>query len=225
MDSARCAWCVVRTMVRPLGLLWIGQVRKSASRSTMCLALATSRFENGSSSSSSLQDAGERRALAHALRILGQRAGERGVQADGAQRHLGRTHAGTASIRVQFGKVAKVLHGCEFVVEHGRMAHVCDTAAAFGGIGTQNRNRSVSRLGQAGDQAQQCGFAGTVLAQQHGNRSRLECERQIADRGKAAEELRNSGERDGGREGGGLHRYSLNTIGCGSHSSRKTRTR
>ncbi len=48
-----------------------------------------------------LEDAGEGGALAHALRVLADGTGEGGVEADGAEGHLGAADAGAASVAVQ----------------------------------------------------------------------------------------------------------------------------
>ena len=110
-----------------------------------------------------LEHAGQRGALAHALRVLPDRPGQFGVQADCTQRHLRRADAVAGA--VQGGEVDEVLHGRKLVVEHGRVRHVGDTTAALRWGCAEDVQRSLGRLGQTGEQAQQGGLAGAVFAQ------------------------------------------------------------
>ena len=108
------------------------------------------------------QNAGQRGALAHALRILAERAVEVGVEADLAQR-FGWIEAGAAGIEA--GEVAQILLAGELVVEHGCVAHVADAGARFVRLMVaEDRDFAVGGPQQAGENAQQGGFAGAVFA-------------------------------------------------------------
>ena len=117
-----------------------------------------------------LQGAGEGGALAHALGVLSDRAGEGGVESDGAQGHLRRTAgAGATYARgVQVREVTEIFHRGKLVVEHGRVAHVRDTARQLAGLGAEDTQVAVAWSGQAREQAEQCGFTGTVLPEDDG---------------------------------------------------------
>ena len=109
----------------------------------MWLALATSRLEKGSS---------RRRSSGSVWRTRAREARWRmpweywptgrvrcGVEADGAEGHLGRAYAGAAFVAVERGEVVEVFHGGELVVEHGGVAHVGDAAALRGGVCRRRR--------------------------------------------------------------------------------------
>ena len=123
MGAAASRWWVVMTMVR---LLW----RKPASRATIWLHAFDIHVGEGLVEEEQLGDgkqgAGERGALAHALGVLAESAGEFGVEAYLAE-HLGGGKAGAAG--VEAGEVAQVFLGGELVVEHGGVAHVADAGA------------------------------------------------------------------------------------------------
>ena len=134
------------------------------------------------------QDAGERGALAHALRVLAEGAVEIGVEADLAQGFGGRK-AGAAGIEA--GEVAEILLGGELVVEHGRVAHVADAGAGVMGLESCRRHCDRAEAGaeQSGENAEQSGFAGAVFADENVAAAGLEIDGDLAKRGKGAEEL------------------------------------
>jgi hypothetical protein len=147
-----------------------------------------------------LQDAGERGALAHALGVLADRAGERGVEADGAESHLGGggAAADAASGILQPGEVAEVFDGGELVVEHGLVAHIGDAAALLVGIATEDFDRPASGGDETGDNAQEGGFAGAVIAKDDGGGADGEVGGDLAQGGEAAVELGDGIEARGG---------------------------
>src|SRR6185312_16380717 len=110
------------------------------------------------------QDAGQGGALAHALGVLAGGAGKRWVEADGVEGGL-RREAGAAA--VESGEVAKVFGGGEFVVKHGRVAHVADAIAGVGGfVFAEDVEAAVGGPEEAGNNAEEGGLAGSVFAEQ-----------------------------------------------------------
>ncbi len=136
-----------------------------------------------------LEDAGEGGALAHALRVLADGAGEVGVEADGAEGHLGGADAGAAAVAVEGGEVVEVLHGGELVVEHGRVAHVGDAAALLVGAFAEDGDGAASGRDEAGDDAEEGGFAGAVFAEDDGAGSGGEGRGDVAEGGEGAVDL------------------------------------
>ena len=135
------------------------------------------------------QHAGERGALAHALRILADEAVELGIEADLAERVGGR-EAGAAGVKA--AEVAEILLGGELVIEHGRVAHVADAGAGIMGLRfAEDADRAVRGAKKAGKNAQQRGFSGAVFAEENVAAARLEIERDLAESGKTAEEFGN----------------------------------
>ena len=133
------------------------------------------------------QNAGERGALAHALRVLAEEAIEIGIEADLAERFSGR-EAGAAGIET--AEVAEIFLRGELVVEHGRVAHVADAGARVVGLGVaEDVDRAVRGTKKAGENAQQRGFAGAVFAEENVAAAGLEIERDLAESGKGAEKL------------------------------------
>ena len=103
MGAASSRWCVVRTMVR-------SDWRKPARSSTIWRDAFDIHVGEGLVEQEQLGDgkqhAGERGALAHALRVLAEEAVEIGVEADLAKRFGGR-EAGAAGIEA--AEVAEIL--------------------------------------------------------------------------------------------------------------------
>ena len=133
------------------------------------------------------KNAGERGALAHALRVLAEEAIEIGIEADLAKSFSGR-EAGAAGIET--AEVAEIFLGGELVVEHGRVAHVADAGAGLVGLGfAEDVDRAVGGTKKAGENAQERGFARAVFAEEDVAAAGLEIERDLAEGGKAAEEL------------------------------------
>ena len=118
------------------------------------------------------QHAGERGALAHALRILADEAIEIGIEADLTKRVGGR-EAGAAGIKT--AEVAKIFLGGELVIEHGRVAHVADAGAGFMRLRfAEDCDRAVRGTKKAGENAQQRGFSGAVFTEENIAAARLE---------------------------------------------------
>jgi len=133
------------------------------------------------------EHAGERGALAHALRVLAEEAIEIGIEADLAK-SFGGGEAGSAGIKT--AEVAKILLGGELVVKHGRVAHVADAGTRVVGLGVaEDADRAVRGTEKAGENAQERGFACAVFAEENVAAAGLERERDLAESGKAAEEL------------------------------------
>ena len=74
------------------------------------------------------QDAGQRGALAHSLRVLAERSVEVRIEADLTQGFGGFKASATG---VESGEVAQVFLAGELVVEHGGVAHVADAGASI----------------------------------------------------------------------------------------------
>jgi len=156
-----------------------------------------------------LEDSGEGGALAHALGVLANWTGEVGVEAYGAEGHLGRAYAGAAFVAVERGEVGKVLHGGELVVEHGGVAHVSDAAAfAMWGAG-EDGNGSASGCDESGDDAEEGGFAGAVFAEDYGGAAGGEVDRDVSQSGEGAvdagDRVQGCGWGGGAGWGGGDH--------------------
>ena len=133
------------------------------------------------------QYAGKRSALAHALRVLAQGAGEIGIESHLAQ-GFGRAEAGATW--VEAGEVAQVLLGGQLVVEHGCVAHVADAIAGVVRFEfAEYPDRSGAGTQQAGENAEERGFSGAVLADQDIAAAGLEIDRHLTERSKGAEEL------------------------------------
>jgi hypothetical protein len=133
------------------------------------------------------EHASERGALAHALRILAEKAVEIWIEADLAK-GLGGGEAGAAGIKT--AEVAEILLGGELIVEHGRVAHVTDAGAGLVRLRVaEDADRSVRRTKKAGENAQESGLACSVFAKENVAAAGLEIERNLAESGKAAEEL------------------------------------
>ncbi len=116
-------------------------------------------------------------------------------------------HAGGASLivvdPVQTGEVTQVLHAAHFVIEQRRMGHVAELMAYRAeGCGAENLDAATSRLHQSGEDAQECGLSGAVVAEDGVEPSRSEFGVDAAQRGKAAELLDHGGDGD---YGGDVH--------------------
>ncbi len=133
------------------------------------------------------EHAGERGALAHSLGVLAEEAIEIGIEADLAKSLRGR-EAGTA--RIKTAEVAEILLGGELVVKHGRVAHVADAGARLVGLGfTEDVDRAVRWTEQAGENAEERGFAGAVFTEENIAAAGLQRKRNLAEGSKTAEEL------------------------------------
>ena len=91
-----------------------------------------------------------------------------GVEADGAKGHLRIADAGAAAVAVQRGEVVEVLDCGELVVEHGRVAHVGHSAALIVRSFAEDSHRATRGLDEAGDDAEQRGFSGSVFPEDDG---------------------------------------------------------
>ncbi len=91
--AARWAWWVVRTMVRLGPVAWQGPGAEVGEQLDHVLGAGDVEVGEGLVEQEEVgvgqEDAGERGALAHALGVLADGAGEGGVEADGAEGHLG----------------------------------------------------------------------------------------------------------------------------------------
>ena len=133
------------------------------------------------------QHAGERGALAHALRVLAEKAVEIGVEADLTKSFSGR-ETGAAGIKT--AEVAEILLSGELVVQHGRVAHVADASTRVVGLRVaEDVDRSVRGTKKAGENAEKRGLACAVIAEKNVAAAGLERERDLAESGKRAEEL------------------------------------
>src|SRR6202042_1577592 len=106
--------------------------------------------------------------LTHALGVLAEGAGEGGVEADGAEGHLGGTYAGAALLAVECSEVVEVLHGGELVVEHRGVAHVGHTAALAVGLFAEDGSGAAGGCDQACDDAEERGFTSSVFSEDDG---------------------------------------------------------
>ena len=140
------------------------------------------------------QDTGERGALTHALGVLAQTAGILGVEIDLGERFGDPTGAGLRGECgfVEAEQVVEVFGGGEVVVEHGAVAHVGDAAAQLPGRLAEDADLTVGRIGEAGEQLQERGFARAVGTEEHHTRAGGELERNVAQGDEAAEELRDA---------------------------------
>ncbi len=142
-----------------------------------------------------LEGASEGGALAHALGVLGYWAFQRWVEGDGAEGHFGGADAGAGVVHfVEGGEVIQVFEGGELVVEGGGMGHVGDAAASFGGRSAEDFDGALGGFGEAGEEAQQGGFAGAVFAQDEVDFAGFEGEGERAQGGEGAKELGDEGE-------------------------------
>jgi hypothetical protein len=114
-----------------------------------------------------LKHAGERGALAHALRVLGDGPREVRVKTDGAEGELRGAYAVQAAFIVKCSEVAKVLHGGELFVEHGGMAHVGDAAAVVARVAAEDFERSARGGDESGKEAEKGGFASAVFSEDY----------------------------------------------------------
>ncbi len=184
MGAARSRWCVVRTMVRSA----LAEAREKLDHLARAFDIHVGKgLVEQQQLRHGKQNAGQRGALAHALRILAEGAIELRVEADLAQ-SFGRREAGAAGIKA-CGSSEILLRG-ELVVEHGRMAHVADAGAGFVRLEiAEDADGAVRGSEKAGENAQQRGLARAIFAEQNVAAARLKIDRDLAKRGKAAEEL------------------------------------
>ncbi len=182
----------------------MGQVRKSARSSTICWAEATSRLEKGSSRRRSSGSVWRTRAREARWRMPWEywpTGRERcGVEADGAEGHLGGggAGAGAAAVALEGGEVAEVFDGGELVVEHGVVAHVGDAAALVLGLVAEDVDGAAGGGDEAGEDAQEGGFAGAVVAEDDGGGAGGEVGGDFAEGGEGAVELGDFEEGGGG---------------------------
>jgi hypothetical protein len=90
---------------------------------------------------------------------------------------------------MECGEVAEVLHGGELVVEHGGVAHVGDAMALLVGCAIEDGGLAACGSNEAGDDAEEGGFAGTILAKDDGGGARGEGDGEVAQRGEGGVEL------------------------------------
>ena len=92
-------------------------------------------------------------------------------------------------LAVESGEVGEVLHGGEFVVEHGRVAHVGHAVALLVRRFGEDGDAAASGIDEAGDDAKEGGFAGAVFAEDDGAGACGEGCRDVAESGEAAVDL------------------------------------
>lgn len=90
---------------------------------------------------------------------------------------------------MQAEKVVEIFRRGEVVVEHGAVAHVRDPAAEVAWRLAEDADLAVGGVGKAGEELQQCGFAGAVGAEEHDAGAGGELERDVAEGDEAAEDL------------------------------------
>ncbi len=89
--------------------------------------------------------------------------GSVGIEAGGAHGFFGRE---TGPGAVEAAEVAQIFDSGEFVIEHGRVAHVADAVALFGRGVAEDGDRAEGWAEKPGDGAQQGRFAGAVLTEE-----------------------------------------------------------
>ena len=105
---------------------------------------------------------------------------------------------------MEAGEVGEVLHGGELVVEHGGVAHVGDAMALLVGSSGEDGDAAASGSDEAGDDAEESGFAGAVFAEDDGAGACGEGGRDITESGEAAVDLGDGVEGDAVRWRSGL---------------------
>src|SRR5260370_564014 len=88
------------------------------------------------------------------------------------------------------GEVGEVAHGGELIVEHGGVAHVGDATALVVGRFRVDGDAAASWADEAGDDAEESGFAGAVLAEDDGAGACGEGRRDVTESGEAAVDFR-----------------------------------
>ena len=87
---------------------------------------------------------------------------------------------------MEAGEVVEVLHGGEFVVEHGGVAHVGDAAALLVWWFGEDLDGAAGGRDESGEHAEEGGFAGAVLSEDDGAASGGEGGGDVAERGEGA---------------------------------------
>src|SRR5262249_52074505 len=94
------------------------------------------------------------------------------------------------SCGIEPAKVLKILSRRELVIEKRGVRHVSDASVDLARVGAaENANRAARRARKSGDDAQQCGFTGTVLAEQSINASGRQRDAQVVQGRKSAKKL------------------------------------
>ena len=139
-----------------------------------------------------MKHAGEGGSLAHALRILTDGTGECGVETDSAEGHLGGAGAtaGASAVAVEFCEVVEVFEGGELVVEHRVVAHVGDAVALLAGRAGEDADGAATGFEEAGEEAEESGFAGTVVPEDDCGGADRELGGDVAEGDEATVELR-----------------------------------
>jgi hypothetical protein len=129
--------------------------------------------------------------LAHALRVLADGTGKRGIESYRKQRLFRRKARASA---VKASEVAQVFHGGELVIEHRGMAHVADARPLLGNLfrfaGGEDAGGSQGWFQKPGEHPQKGRFAGSIFSQQNVTTAGSEADRNFAQRREAAEEAR-----------------------------------
>ena len=92
---------------------------------------------------------------------------------------------------IEAGKVAQILFSGQLVVEHGRVTHIADALAGLMRlVVAEDGDLAEAGAEQAGKNAQQSGLARAVFAEKNVAAAGLKIDRNLAQRGKGAEKLR-----------------------------------
>src|SRR5258708_9562605 len=136
--------------------------------------------------------------LPHALRILSDGADETRIKSDRADDLRA---ARTIGDSIETGKVSKVLHPAHLVIKKRRMRHVTDLLANVAKpAGPKDRNLAARRLAESRQSAEQCSFAGAVIAENGIEFSARKFRSNSAQRSKTAklfDQIRDSDDGDG----------------------------
>ena len=97
------------------------------------------------------------------------------------------------------GEIGEVLHGGELVVEHGGVAHVGHTAALAVRCAGEDGDGAAGGCDEAGDDAEEGGFAGAVFSEDDGGAAGGEGGGDVAQGGEGAVDPGDRVERCGGR--------------------------
>ena len=187
MGAASSRWCVVITMVR---LLW-RKPRQQLNHLARALHVHVGeRLVEQQQFRHRKQNAGQRGALAHALRILAERARQIRIEAHLAQRIGG--------IEARRGRDKGWRSSADFPARSARRKAwargSCSRCARAHRSGSYSPNTLTLPCGwpqQPGQNAQQRGLAGAIFADQHVAASRLKIDRNLAQRCKDAKEFGN----------------------------------
>ena len=185
----------------------------------MWRAESTSRLEKGSSrrrsSGVGLEDtrAREWRAGACSWEYWPTGRVRLGVEADGAEGHLGGADAvAGAFFAVEGGEVVEIFDGGELVVEHGGVAHVGEAATDLLRCVAEDRDGASAGSDEAGEETKEGRFAGTVLTEDDGAGTGGEGDGDVAERGEGAVEARDGVELGGDGRRWHLFKYSAGNL-------------